>query len=1284
MKHTVSHIAILLITWMWCSAVQASELSALRVASEYYPQNYSRLLQEFGIKFVKETQEMIFLNGEFTGIKDCKVIINKNSSNAISGIYILYPDREKPSLLTSDFKNARKKCIQEFGKPTSDKKTECVWDWDEAMLLVYIYKGENVAIAYQINDDIQAKPHYSHKSDRSDVNINDAILFAQSTSTQTNRENKKGLIEYAAAIVAKADDYYQNKEYEKAQIYYYYAICTWVKFYDTNYPEEYDYVLLRYKEIDDLYPKHNSHFYELQAQIAKLFIGEKSDDYALALYHLASAYKNEDHYSKSISACMDALPLFESIAGKTHPDYANILSILGYDYCGLEKFETALSYYQQALTIRQNYYGKNTMSSGALLANIGMIYNDNGDYKRALDAYRQAETVFTDSLLYPSAQPDLATVWTNMVAVFIHVHDYKNAKLYCTKSLRLRKSIYGELHPGYAMGLVSRGNLYNSMGNYNEAKKDYLQAIDILQNDSSADILKMLSDITTNIGAVCNSEGDYRNAEAYCMRALELSKQCYGDNHSKYASALLNAGEFYFLIGDYSQAIAYNKQAMEIYDNLQIIPKLLITLRNIGYMYCHVDDIVQAESYVRKALDLSANTFGTDDIHYADALESAARIYTSKQEWSLARDYLFEAEKIKKQKKALNSSDYPALLANISVTYSNDGKYAKSLEYDLKSYHLYQKIYPYGHPHFTLTINNIGHTYYAMGQYKNAYSYYRQARDSFRTQFVKSLDFLSERQREMYWMTIKRKFEQDYPVFTYRYYSHDKRIATFAYDNELFLKGLLLHSSSTIKHSVYGSGDTLLITQYEQLCQLKNLMNKLDEDAAAASLKEQYQQQAEQLEKQLTRSSAAFRNNEDVWHVDWKSIRDHLQIGEVAIEFSRVPVDEDTTQYVALILRKDNDYPIFVPLFDERNLLAKLNVSSTPSAYADSLFNYAYNGGYLSHLIWGNILPYIKRGETIFFAPAWLLHQIAIENLPYNSEQTMGDVYNMVRLSSTRELVLPKPTVSYTRAALHGGIKYNTHPEELSIEHKKYETSNLPSYNRGYTPKDAKRSVALDLPGTKKEIKDIQEILNKAHIQVQCKSAENATEESFKVLSGTHQNIIHLATHGFYWSDTTAQGQKFFKQWRAFIADDYDGAKAIDPLNRCGLLFAGANTALAGHRERLNEGVEDGILTANEISTLDFRDADIVVLSACETGLGDITGEGVFGLQRAFKMAGAQTIIMSLWKVDDKATQLLMTEFYRNWMDRKQAKREAFRNAQNYVRRKYTSPVFWAGFILLD
>jgi CHAT domain-containing protein len=207
-------------------------------------------------------------------------------------------------------------------------------------------------------------------------------------------------------------------------------------------------------------------------------------------------------------------------------------------------------------------------------------------------------------------------------------------------------------------------------------------------------------------------------------------------------------------------------------------------------------------------------------------------------------------------------------------------------------------------------------------------------------------------------------------------------------------------------------------------------------------------------------------------------------------------------------------------------------------------------------------------------------------------------------------------------------------------------------------------------------VENIHTTLQASNCRTTLLTGREANEESFTSLSSKPNNIIHLATHGFFWHEDVAKEKDVFKQ--------YDSQNNIDPLSRCGLLFAGANMAYTGNANQLPEGVQDGILTAREISMMDFSLCDLVVLSACETGVGEYSTDGTFGLQRAFKQAGVQSIIMTLWPVNDSAAQLMMTEFYNNWIGKHQSKREAFRNAQNTVRSQYEEPEYWAGFIMLD
>ena len=199
------------------------------------------------------------------------------------------------------------------------------------------------------------------------------------------------------------------------------------------------------------------------------------------------------------------------------------------------------------------------------------------------------------------------------------------------------------------------------------------------------------------------------------------------------------------------------------------------------------------------------------------------------------------------------------------------------------------------------------------------------------------------------------------------------------------------------------------------------------------------------------------------------------------------------------------------------------------------------------------------------------------------------------------------------------------------------------------------------------------------NIETQLYTYEQGIEENFKALSGKQQSLIHIATHGFSLGEGHAGRMKLASilggTWNATVSDAN--------LNYSGLLLSGANNALNGIK--LPDGVENGILTSREISMLDLRGTDMIVLSACQTGLGDIKEDGVFGLQRGFKKAGAQTLLMSLWSVDDQATQLMMTSFYRALMEGK-SRHEAFEEAQSQVRStpKFSSPFFWASFIMLD
>ena len=394
--------------------------------------------------------------------------------------------------------------------------------------------------------------------------------------------------------------------------------------------------------------------------------------------------------------------------------------------------------------------------------------------------------------------------------------------------------------------------------------------------------------------------------------------------------------------------------------------------------------------------------------------------------------------------------------------------------------------------------------------------------------------------------------------------------------------------------------------------------------------------------------------------IDWQQVKESLHNGEVVVEFIRycnndwpwVKLENKEVRYGALILKKDFDCPIFV------DVLSADSINNYASANKICFSNTACES------IWGKVAEYFGNNEAVYFSPIADLNAInleAIGNLKYPN--------TFVRLSSSRNLCFKETTQvnEHYNTILYGGIDYKSE-SSLAPEYSTPQNNNL---STAIIKSSTLRGGNLEaLPGTLEEIEMISKLFpQNSHVVSYSKS--NATEESLKSLSSQQVSILHIATHGFAYGDNSIK--------------DFN-----EPMRKCGLLMAGSQAAWSGASQSVSRK-EDGILLGEEIAALALKDNDLVVLSACETGAGELSSEGVFGLQRAFKKAGANSILMSLWKVDDLSTKLFMMEFYRNYISGK-SKQESLKLAQRYVREYkdengnllFEAPTYWASWIILD
>lgn len=534
---------------------------------------------------------------------------------------------------------------------------------------------------------------------------------------------------------------------------------------------------------------------------------------------------------------------------------------------------------------------------------------------------------------------------------------------------------------------------------------------------------------------------------------------------------------------------------------------------------------------------------------------------------------------------------------------------------------------------------------------------------------VYNFAFLSQEERT----NLYNHFEYYLPIINLILYeSGDEKQYGCIYNNILTTKGLLLRTANGIKNAILESGNPQMINDYNRMVFLRQqIINEMDSTTRVDLFKE-----AERLDKKLSRSASSYNIFIKENAIKWEDVRAHLKEDEIAIEFYNIPISvlSDTIQqlsgeprYCAVLLRHDYETPHIIPLCKESELV-------------DCDQYELYNTDLVYRLVWQPLEDELSGVNNIYFSADGELHQIGIEYALMPDSNRIDNQYRLYRLSSTRVLAEGQKTRHSDSAVLFGGLRYDLEPEQLVAESRSSE----------YHPVKASRAVDIGnlrygveyLPGTKAEVEAIaNDFKSVKNMSCEIITGTAGTEEAFHAYANKSVNIIHLATHGFFWNEEEVERRSYV----SFLTNANLKKRNFEDaaLLRSGLFFSGANIGLAG--EQLPDDVEDGVLTAKELSAMNLGYVDMVVLSACQSGLGETSSEGVFGLQRGFKLAGANTLLMSLWKVDDRATCLLMTEFYKNYLGGN-SKHDALYHAQLKLRSnpEFADPEYWAAFILLD
>jgi CHAT domain-containing protein/tetratricopeptide (TPR) repeat protein len=947
-------------------------------------------------------------------------------------------------------------------------------------------------------------------------------------------------------------------------------------------------------------------------------------------------------------------------------------------------FNSAASYGELALKSAEEEFGKRDSIYALTAELLGKVYNITGQYKKAEPLFLEMKNLIKE--IWGEKHPQYATVIGNLSELYRNLGQDGKAEPYLIEAMRIDKETLGENNVFYATDLNNLAALYHQLGKYDESVSMFEDAASRMKNikgENSSEYSLVLN----GLAAVYHTSGEYSKAEKFYTKALEIRKEVLGTKSPEYAITLMNLAILYADLGRYENAEKYALEAKDIYRSIygNNHQSYALCLSNLATIYSMMKRYNMSGPIFEESIEVYKNSVGEKHPKYANALLNSALMYYDQGQYQKAEEITLKAYRILKETSGENSVDYTATLNNLGVIYLKMGKFGESEKYNLEALKIRDRLLGKYHPFFALSAMNLATCYYAMKKYDDAEMYFSAMNESYMKQISSYFPSLSEKEKLEFLNTFEDAFDKYYS-FSIDRYNRNPAIAGNMLNLRLSAKGLILSSTVQMKNRIFENGDNNLIELYNRWIAVSKDIAKAYSLSAEERLNreinlENLESEANEIEKQLGEKSEIFKNEKEKKSFKWEDIKNSLKSDEAAVEFVDFRYYDksqtDRVIYCALVIRKEYEFPKLVTLCEEKDLSGLINVSS------DNNDNYVKNsvkGLSLYNLIWNPIDVYLKGSISVYISVSGLLNKVSFLSLTTGDKGLLCDKY-LIRYMSNLKDIVNKTENSIDKnkftADIFGGIKYDLNETEMQENSLKFRGAD----EEWSPPVDV---VMIDapgnkigkwayLPGTLKEADYVSNIFEKNSLKVKEFAGELANEEAFKSLNFKNSpTLLHVSTHGYFFPEHE-KGNPEIKGNTFKISDN--------PLFRSGLILAGANWVWTGGNEI--EGVENGILTAYEVSNMDLVNTDLVVLSACETGLGDIKGgEGVYGLQRAFKVAGAKTIIMSLWKVPDKETVELMELFYTNWLGG-MTKQYAFTSAQIEMRKKY-APYFWAAFVMVE
>lgn len=771
------------------------------------------------------------------------------------------------------------------------------------------------------------------------------------------------------------------------------------------------------------------------------------------------------------------------------------------------------------------------------------------------------------------------------------------------------------------------GLLYQETGRYDQALHLYREALDRTASVSGTNSPEYA--ITqSNLALLYRDKGQYDKTETGLTKATSIFKNHFGEHSPEYAAALNNQADFYRTINKTDEAEKLYIKTQTIYkqDNQSTSLAYALLLNNLGAVTEEAGRLREAEIYYHQSLNLLKILVGEQHAVYATTLNNLALVEQKKGDFSHAEERYHKDIETVKSTLGTHHPAYASALSNLAGLYENTGQYKPAEKLYEEALKVKLETLGDNHPDIANTRTNLARVKTVLGKTTEAKELWSKALKNYQNQINLFFPFMSEKEKTAFYKHIRTKFDQ-FHAFALQNI-RDTELVTTLWNNLLENKAILFQNTNKLRQVIYSGKDEQLKQLFSQWQDTKEKLARYYSLTEIGLNVDSLNQIINGLEKQLSLRSSEFLKEQDSHAVSIRDIRNTLKENEALIEIVRIPgfkpdsggVYTGKSFYLFLLLKKSSQTPEAILIKNGKEMEGRFlhYYKNTTRLQVEDEYSYG--------VYWEKLAASLQGISRLFMTPDGVYNQI--------NPEILRDMSTGKYVADDKEIIY----LSYAKELLDKNQSGNQEKSMALFGNPFFPDKQLPA-----------------LPGTSEEVNGIAKAGKANGWDILLFENTKANKENLKKLRDV--TVLHIASHGYFHADEN------------FEEPDQTESGFQNPLLNSGIYLS-------------NNDSDKGELSAFEAMNLYLDKTELVVLSACETGMGIVkNGEGVYGLQRAFKVAGARHVIMSLWKVDDQTTKKLMIGFYENWLTTKDL-RNSFREAKKKLRTEFPDPYNWGAFIL--